>query len=71
MLTSARESLRTNGYWGGSVLARAQEKPEVLDWARSRIPDLESVTADELSALAKQYLGADRVSTVTIVPQAK
>ncbi len=71
MLTSARESLRTNGYWGGSVLARAQEKPEVLNWARSRIPDLESVTADELTALAKAFLGADRVSTVTIVPKAK
>jgi len=71
MLTSARESLRNNNYWGGSVLARAQEKPEVLDWARNRIPDMESITAEELSALAKQYLGADRVSTVTIVPKAK
>lgn len=71
ILTSIRESVRTNGYWGGTVLARAQEKPEVLDWARSREPDYEAITAAELSALAAKYLGTDRVSTVTIGPKAK
>ena len=69
VLTSVRESLRTNGYWGGSVLARAQEKPEVLDWARSRLPDIEAITAAELSELAKAYLGQARASRVTIVPE--
>ena len=68
VLTAARESLRTNNYWGGNVLARAQEKPEVLDWARTRLPDLEAITAAELSALAKSYLGKDRASRVTILP---
>ncbi len=70
-LTAARESVRTNNYWGGSVLARAQEKPEVLDWARTRLPDLEAITAMELSELAKVYLGAARASRVTILPGAK
>jgi zinc protease len=67
-LTAVKESLRTNNYWGGTVLARAQEKPEVLDWARSLLPDLEVVTAAELSALAKTYLGRERASRVTILP---
>ncbi|MFM9030004.1 MAG: M16 family metallopeptidase [Opitutaceae bacterium] len=67
--TSTRESLRTNAYWLQSVLARAQEKPEVLDWARSRSADIEAITAAELSALAKQYLGRDRVSRVTVLPK--
>ena len=71
VLTAAKESQRTNNYWGGNVLARAQEKPEVLDWARTRLPDLEAITAAELSALAKTYLGADRASRVTILPAAK
>jgi len=71
VLTAARESVRTNNYWGGNVLARAQEKPEVLDWARTRLPDLEAITAAELSALAKTYLGKDRASRVTILPAAK
>lgn len=69
-LTAAKESLRTNNYWGGSVLARAQEKPEVLDWARTRLPDLEAITAAELSALAKSYLGREHASRVTILPAA-
>ncbi len=69
-LTAARESLRTNNYWGGNVLARAQEKPEVLDWARTRLADLEAIAAAELSALAKSYLGRERVSRVTILPTA-
>ena len=70
-LTATRESLRTNNYWGGNVLARAQEKPEVLDWARTRLPDLESISAAELSVLAKSYLGAEHASRVTILPAAK
>ena len=71
ILTSLRESVRTNGYWLGSVLARAQEKPEVLDWSRNRYADNEAITAAELSELAKKYLGADRVSRIAIAPAAK
>lgn len=67
-LTAVKESLRTNGYWGGTVLARAQEKPEALEWARTRLPDLEAITAAELSVLAKTYLSADRASRVKILP---
>ena len=66
--TAARESLRTNAYWLQAVLGRAQEKPEVLDWARSRTADLEAVTAAELSALARAYLGRERVRRVTVLP---
>jgi zinc protease len=70
-LTSIKESARTNGYWISSVLARAQEKPEVLDWARSREADVGAITAAELSALAKTYLGRDHASRVTILPAEK
>ena len=69
-LTAVKESLRTNGYWGGNVLARAQEKPEVLDWARTRLPDIQAITAAELSSLAKTYLGRERASRATISPAA-
>jgi zinc protease len=70
-LKSAEQSLRDNGYWLSSVLARAQEKPEVLDWCRTRLADLRAITTDELSALAKSYLGRDRASKVVILPQEK
>ncbi len=70
ILTQLRESARTNPYWLGSVLAAAQEFPERLDWSRSRYTDNESVTAAELSALAKQYLDPTKASEFIVVPAA-
>ena len=70
LLTSFKESLRSNGYWL-SVIARAQEKPEMLEWARTRFADVEGITVAEISALAKKYLGRDRVSRATISPEVK
>lgn len=69
ILTSLRESARTNGYWLVNVLARAQAHPEHLDWCRSRYADISSITAAELDAPAKTYLTADRASRVIVVPQ--
>ncbi len=71
MLTATRESLRSNAYWLGNVLARAQEKPEMLDWSRTRLSDIEAITEAELTALAKSYLGRERVSRVTVLPEKK
>jgi zinc protease len=71
ILTSLRESARTNGYWLSAVLSRAQEKPEVLDWCRSRYADNEAITAADLTALAKSYLGENHASRVVIAPAAK
>jgi zinc protease len=70
VLTQLRESARTNPYWLGSVLSAAQEFPERLDWSRNRYTDNESVTAAELSALAKQYLDPKTVSEFIVVPAA-
>jgi zinc protease len=68
VLTALRESSRTNGYWLGSVLMAAQEFPERLDWSRTRYTDNESVTAAELTELAKQYLDPTRAAEFTIIP---
>jgi zinc protease len=70
LLTAFKESLRSNNYWL-SVLGVAQEKPEVLDWTRTRLTDVSAITIAEVSALAKKYLDRDRVSRVTILPEAK
>ncbi len=71
LLTALKDSLRSNAYWIGNVLARAQEKPEMLDWARNRIADINSITTADIAALARQYLGRDHVSRVTILPRCK
>jgi zinc protease len=67
-LTAIRESMRTNQYWLGRVLSRAQEKPEVLDWARTREADIGAITKGDLDPLAKEYLAASHASVVTVVP---
>lgn len=71
MLNGARLSLRENSYWLYNVLGRAQEKPERLDWARTRLADIEAITPAEISALAAKYLGRERVSRATILPAPK
>jgi zinc protease len=68
VLTTLRESARTNQYWLGSVLTRAQQRPEVLEWSRTRYADNEAITTGELSELAKTYFPAGRVSRVVVVP---
>ena len=68
LLTAIQQSLRTNDYWLNSVLARAQEKPEWLDWSRTRLADLEATTTAQLAALAREYLGHARVSRATVLP---
>ncbi|MSU24414.1 MAG: insulinase family protein [Opitutus sp.] len=68
IMTQLKQSLRDNGYWLSSVLARAQERPETLDWCRNRLADMESITSAELSVLAKNYLGRERVSHITVLP---
>ena len=70
VLSEYKESERTNRYWG-NVLVHAQEKPEALDWARTRLADIGAITTGELSALAKKYLSRDRVSRATILPAPK
>jgi zinc protease len=70
LLTSMKDSLRSNAYWLGRVLARAQEKPETLDWNRTRLSDIESITTADLNALASEYLGRARVSRATVLPTA-
>ncbi len=69
LLTGLRESARQNDYWLGSVLSSAQESPERLDWARTRLSDAESITKEEVSALAAQYLVPDRAYRVTVLPE--
>ena len=70
-LTAITQSARTNAYWLGSVLSGAQEQPERLDWARTRQSDTESITAAELSALAKQFLDPAKASEFLSVPEPK
>ncbi|MDI1319617.1 MAG: hypothetical protein PSW75_05400, partial [bacterium] len=71
MLTALRENARTNGYWLGTVLGSAQEFPQRLEWSRTRYSDIESITAAELTELAKTYLDPAHASEFIVLPEAK
>lgn len=68
VLTALRESARTNAYWLNAVFAAAQEFPDKIDWSRTRYSDTESVTAGELTALAKEYLDPAHASEFIVRP---
>ena len=49
------DNLRTNAYWGRTVLADAQENPARLAAARSRAADIAAITRMELVPLARWF----------------
>ena len=59
-LRSRDEDLRSNGYWGHTVLRDAQLHPERLASARDRATDTPNITRAELEALARRYLAPAR-----------
>lgn len=61
LLTTLRETERSNAYWTATVLAASQEKPERLEWARTRTADFASISKAELDDLAKAYLAPEKV----------
>jgi zinc protease len=69
ILTSIRETVRTNPYWLGAVLSSCQEFPQRLDWARSRQTDIESITKADLDALARAYLAPEKAFRVIVRPE--
>lgn len=59
---------KDNRYWLTRVLVNSQSQPYRLDWCRSLVEDFSSIKKQDLEALARQYLGANRVLTIGIVP---
>lgn len=68
LITSLRTVVRNNSYWLNSVLASSQEYPRRLDWAREMVSDIESIEADDITALAKRYLAAEDALRVFVLP---
>lgn len=65
-LAAMDKTLRDNTYWLFTVMQNCQQKPQVLELAKNRKADYESITLEEINALAKQYLGKNNTLTTTI-----
>ncbi|MEM9237878.1 MAG: insulinase family protein, partial [Verrucomicrobiota bacterium] len=69
-LANIDKSLRSNSYWLGTVLAGSQDFARRIELAKSRRPDLEAITLEEINRLAAKYLGPDNAIQVTIESKA-
>ncbi len=67
-LTSIKEMLGKNSYWLGTVLSQSLIYPQQLQWSRTILKDYASISADEVSALAKKYLDNSKAATIVIKP---
>ena len=70
-LTSIRDMVRTNRYWMDSVLVNSSRHAERLKWPETIQSDFAAITVEELSALAKKYLQADKAAQVILLPSKK
>ncbi|MBU4035406.1 MAG: insulinase family protein, partial [Proteobacteria bacterium] len=67
ILTRIKDILRNNHYWL-TVLTESQKYPQQIDWSRNLKKDYETITEDELSALAKKYLVNARAASIVVKP---
>lgn len=58
----------TNNYYWRAVLAQSQARPALLDSARTLEKVYQSITKDDIEKLAKEYLGKDQATIVTLTP---
>ena len=68
ILTSIKDTRRTNSYWLDRVLTGSVRYPRQLDWSRSFETDYASITVEELQRMAKTYLDNSKAACITIVP---
>jgi zinc protease len=65
---AVRAQMQDNGYWL-NALENAQTDPRVLDFERSQIPDLQSLTAADVRAQATQWLRPETAWRLKVVPE--
>jgi len=67
-LTSIKDMLKKNGYWLNTVLSDSADHPEQLKWCKTIIKDYASITADDITRLARKYLDNSKAATIIIKP---
>ncbi|NQT68353.1 MAG: insulinase family protein [Desulfobacteraceae bacterium] len=70
-LTSIKDMKRKNNYWLNTVLNGSEQYPKQLEWSRTIMPDYASITKEDLSALARQYLDNSKAAVIIVKPKKK
>jgi len=68
-LTSIKDMKRKNDYWLNTVLTGSEQHPRQLEWSRTIMSDYASITKEEVSAIAKQYLDNRKAAVVIVTPK--
>ncbi len=68
IIASAEKSLRQNSFWCAS-LAGLQSDPEQLALIRDLLPDLRSITLDEIRELAREVFGKNNANFYFTMPE--
>ena len=69
MLTGIKDQLRQNNYWLNTVLSGSTRHPRQIEWSRTIMTDYASITTDDLSLLAREYLDNQKSATIVIAPE--
>ncbi|MBM9616041.1 insulinase family protein [Desulfobulbus rhabdoformis] len=70
ILTSIKDIKEDNRYWMESVLKLSSRHPQQLVWPESILEEYAAIQADDVTALARQYLRPELAATVIISPVA-
>ena len=68
ILNQVRDAQRSNGFWL-SLLEEAQGRPESLNSVRTLLTFYGNLSAEDISALAAEYLKPERASTLVVLPE--
>ncbi|QTA83910.1 Peptidase M16 domain-containing protein [Desulfonema limicola] len=70
-LTSIKDMRQKNNYWLDTVMSGSKEHPEQIEWSRTIEKDYASITKQELTELAEQYLDNNKAAVIIIRPLKK
>lgn len=71
IMTSIKDSVRSNNYWLSSVLSLSSRYPQQLTWPLDILEDFGKISVDDMTHLASTYLRKGRVAIGIVRPSNK
>lgn len=68
LMTSLKESVKSNRYWLYSVLDQSVRYPRKLEWATTMMKDYALISVEEINSLAREYLIPHKSAKVVVKP---
>jgi len=68
-ITSIKDLLRKNNYWLNTVLSGSLRHPQKLEWSRTIMKGYSSITLDDISKIAREYIDNKKAAIIIIRPE--